>query len=101
MGTMQKGGGAVMKSVTFDILDVCDSQYFQGHRCKDNEVLVAISAHPGHKRSLKSFVEDVLQDINNTDPGDAFEGITDDMIRKAVRDSIGTSDIKHLYRYIE
>ena len=73
--------------------------YFSGHAVQGNEYLATVILSRG--MTLKSFVQQVIDDINGTDPGKSWYGIPNDDIRRAVRAEYRLSDIRDITRFME
>ena len=90
-----------MGRISFHIHDVCMPDYYQGHGHHEDEMTFAIGAHASHKRSVKRFIADVMMDLSNGEWPEAFEGVEDAEVIRAIRESISPADNKALYRHIE
>ena len=73
--------------------------YFSGHAVQENEFLATVILSRG--MTLKSFVQQVIDDLNGTDPGESFATVSDKDIERAIRAEYRLSDLKDITRYME
>ena len=73
--------------------------YFSGHAVKENEYLAVVILSKG--MTLKSFCQQVIDDMNGTDPGKAWYEVPNAEIIRAVRAEYRLSDIRDMTKFME